>query len=407
MKKNFFLNFFSFIKKKKKIILENKNNVIKSNKQPNHILNKNILNESNILSKKTSNNSVIDVSQKSSCDFSNYKLNQVKIENKRNYEKINVGENLSKLKNNDISYKSNFIEKLRIQLKKTRDYLGLEIKNIFSKNEVDMILFDKLEEKLLSSDIGVKTTNFIISELKSEVVDNNINNTEAVYDLLKIHMLKMLSKVEKTINLEGFCFPFIILIVGVNGVGKTTTIGKLAAKYKKMGKSVMLAAGDTFRAAAIEQLQEWGLKNNVSVIAQHINADPAAVVFDAIKSAQAKKIDILIIDTAGRLHNNVHLMNELKKIKKVVKKIDILSPHETILVIDACSGQNTVQQTKLFHESLNLTGIVITKLDGTAKGGIIFPIANKFSIPIYYIGIGEKVNDLKVFDSKKFIESIF
>lgn len=407
MKKNFFLNFFSFIKKKKKIILENKNNVIKSNKQPNHILNKNILNGSNILSKKTSNNSVIDVSQKSSCDFSDYKLNQVKIENKRNYEKINTGKNLSKLKNNDISYKSNFIEKLRIQLKKTRDYLGLEIKNIFSKNEVDVILFDQLEEKLLSSDIGVETTNFIIGGLKSEVVDNNIKNTEAVYDLLKIHMLKMLSKVENTINLEGFSCPFIILIVGVNGVGKTTTIGKLAAKYKKMGKSVMLAAGDTFRAAAIEQLQEWGLKNNISVIAQHINADPAAVAFDAIKSAQAKKIDILIIDTAGRLHNNVHLMNELKKIKKVVKKIDILSPHETILVIDACSGQNTVQQTKLFHESLHLTGIVITKLDGTAKGGIIFPIANKFSIPIYYIGIGEKVDDLKVFDSKKFIESIF
>ncbi|MCW5196555.1 signal recognition particle-docking protein FtsY, partial [Buchnera aphidicola (Pemphigus obesinymphae)] len=298
-------------------------------------------------------------------------------------------------------------EKLRIQLKKTRDYLGSEIKNIFSKNKVDVILFDKLEEKLLSSDIGVKTTNFIISTLKSEVIGNNIKNTEAVYDLLKIHMLKMLSKVEKTINLEGFCCPFIILIVGVNGVGKTTTIGKLAAKYKKMGKSVMLAAGDTFRAAAIEQLQEWGLKNKISVISQHIYADPAAVVFDAIKSAQAKKIDILIIDTAGRLHNNVHLMNELKKIKKVVKKIDILSPHETILVIDACSGQNTVQQTKLFHESLHLTGIVITKLDGTAKGGIIFPIANKFSIPIYYIGIGEKIEDLKVFDSKKFIESIF
>lgn len=407
MKKKFFLNFFSFIKKKKKIILENKNNVNKSNKQPNLILNKNILNESNILSKKTSNNSVIDVSQKSRCDFSNHKLNQLKIENKSNYEKIKIGKNLSKLKNNNIPYKSNFIEKLRIQLKKTRDYLGLEIRNIFSTNTVDVILFDKLEEKLLSSDIGVKTTNFIINRLKSEVLDNNIKNTEAVYDLLKIHMLKMLSKVEKTINLEGFHCPFIILIVGVNGVGKTTTIGKLAAKYKKMGKSVMLAAGDTFRAAAIEQLQEWGLKNNISVIAQHINADPAAVVFDAIKSAQAKKIDILIIDTAGRLHNNVHLMNELKKIKRVVKKIDILSPHEIILVIDACSGQNTVQQTKLFHESLHLTGIVITKLDGTAKGGIIFPIANKFLIPIYYIGIGEKMDDLKIFDSKKFIESIF
>ncbi|WP_367681697.1 signal recognition particle-docking protein FtsY [Buchnera aphidicola] len=339
--------------------------------------------------------------------MSNYKLNQVKNENKRNYDKINVGKDLSKLKNNDISYKGNFIEKLRTQLKKTRDYLGLEIKNIFSKSEVDVILFDKLEEKLLSSDIGVKTTNFIISRLKSEVVENNIKNTEAVYDLLKIHMLKMLSKFEKTINLERFHCPFIILIVGVNGVGKTTTIGKLAAKYKKMGKSVMLAAGDTFRAAAIEQLQEWGLKNNISVISQHINADPAAVVFDAIKSAQAKKIDILIIDTAGRLHNNLHLMNELKKIKKVVKKIDISFPHEIILVVDACSGQNTVQQTKLFHESLNLTGIIITKLDGTAKGGIIFPIANEFSIPIYYIGIGEKMDDLKLFDSKKFIESIF
>ncbi|CAL4042022.1 signal recognition particle-docking protein FtsY [Buchnera aphidicola] len=411
MKKNFFLNFFSFSKKKRKKVVENKNNILKKNKKIHHIsvsnVDKNIFDSSNIISKRSFTNSLMDVSQKSSRDCDKYNLNKVDIQSNQDAKKISTGKNLLELKNNSFINRNNFIKNLKEKLKKTRNYLGLGIKNIFSNKNVDVNLFNKLEEQLLLSDIGFATTNLIINNLKKETIRNKLSNTKEVYDLLKGQMLNILSKVEKNIDVVQSDFPFVILMVGVNGVGKTTTVGKLAAKYKKLGKSVMLAAGDTFRAAAIEQLKEWGFKNNISVIAQRMNADPAAVVFDAIKSAQAKKIDILIIDTAGRLHNKVYLMNELKKIKRVVNKVNILAPHEIILVVDACSGQNIVQQTKLFHESLDLTGIVITKLDGTAKGGVIFSVANQFYIPIYYIGTGENITDLKVFNSRTFIESIF
>ena len=415
MKKKSFLNYFSFIKKKKENFVENKNDVLDKDNVSDYQSEKTILvsdlnnsksNQLNIPSKRLFTNSVIDVAQKSSPDYKNNFVNKKIVTDESNSKKKSIAQNFFSLGNHSILFENTFIKKLRIKLKKTRDYLGLEIRNIFSRHHIDTILFNELEEQLLLSDIGVQTTNIIINNLKSEVVRNRIKNTIEVYNLLKIQLLKILSVVEKPIKI-GYHLPFVILIVGVNGVGKTTTIGKLAAQYKKLGKSVMLAAGDTFRAAAIEQLQEWGLKSNIPVIAQHMHADPAAVVFDAIKSAKAKKIDILIIDTAGRLHNKIHLMNELKKIKRVVKKVDIFAPHEIILIIDACNGQNTVQQTKLFHESLDLTGIVITKLDGTAKGGVVFSIADQFSIPIYYIGVGEKMTDLKIFKSREFIESIF
>jgi fused signal recognition particle receptor len=416
MKKKFFLNYFSFIKKKKESLTDNKNDILdKHDISDNELektmllsnLNKNKLNQSNIAFKTSFTNSVMDVSQKSSYDYENHVVNKIVISDENDSKKNNIVQDSLKLGNNSFLFENNFIKKLRIKLKRTRDYLGLEIKNIFSRHHVDKILFNQLEEKLLLSDFGFQTTNIIINNLKSEVVRNRIKKTAEVYDLLKIQLLNILSMVEKPIDIVSCHLPFVILIVGVNGVGKTTTIGKLAAQYKKLGKSVMLAAGDTFRAAAIEQLQVWGLKSNISVVAQHMHADPAAVVFDAIKSAQAKKIDILIIDTAGRLHNKINLMKELQKVKRVIKKVDILAPHEIILIVDACSGQNTVQQTKLFHESLDLTGIVVTKLDGTAKGGVVFSIADQFSIPIYYIGTGEKITDLKIFNSREFIESIF
>lgn len=416
MKKKFFLNYFSFLKKKKESLTDSKNDVldkhnVSDNKLEQNMLLNNVneskLNQLNIEFNTSFTNSVMDVSQKSSYDCEKHLLNKMVVSEKNDSKKNNIVQDSCKLGNNSFLFENSFIKKLRIKLKRTRDYLGLEIKNIFSRHHIDKILFNQLEEKLLLSDFGFETTNIIINNLKSEVVRNRIKKTVEVYDLLKIQLLNILSVVEKPINIASCHLPFVILIVGVNGVGKTTTIGKLAGHYKTLGKSVMLAAGDTFRAAAIEQLQLWGFKSNISVVAQHMHADPAAVVFDAIKSAQAKKIDVLIIDTAGRLHNKINLMNELKKVKRVIKKVDVLAPHEIILIVDACSGQNTVQQTKLFHESLNLTGIVVTKLDGTAKGGVVFSIANQFSIPIYYIGIGEKITDLKVFNSREFIESIF
>jgi len=327
--------------------------------------------------------------------------------------KINDDDNIDsyKKKSLDIDHQNSivknfFIIKLRNKLKNIRKKFGLGIKNIFLKNKIDAVLFDTLEEKLLLSDVGTDTTNYIIDKLKQTVINKKISNIEDIYVLLRNEMLKILSTVEKSIVVDIHC-PFIILVVGVNGVGKTTTIGKLVYQYKKLGKSVMLAAADTFRAAAIEQLQEWGIQNAISVIASHIHADPAAVVFDSIKSAQAKKIDILIIDTAGRLHNKINLMKELKKIKDVIKKVDKYAPHEIMLVLDACNGQNSLQQTEFFHKYLNLTGITLTKLDSTAKGGIIFSIAKQFSIPIRYIGIGEKISDLKKFNSHEFIQSIF
>ncbi|WAI18247.1 MAG: signal recognition particle-docking protein FtsY [Buchnera aphidicola (Acyrthosiphon caraganae)] len=302
--------------------------------------------------------------------------------------------------------KKNFFLRLKKSLKKTKKFFGDGINHIFSLKKIDKVLFEELEEKMLLADIGINTTNRIIDNLIKEVDRKDLKSSEKLYSLLKKNMYDMLKKVEVPLDVSGHT-PFIILVVGVNGTGKTTTVAKLAQKYKREGKSIMLAAADTFRAAGIEQLEVLGKINKIPVISQRSGSDPAAVIFDAVKSAKSKKLDVLIIDTAGRLHNKIHLMEELKKIVRVIKKIDSSAPHEKILIIDSCNGQNTIQQTEIFHKSLNLTGMIITKLDGTAKGGVVFSLADQFKIPIRYIGIGEKMEDLGVFNSEEFIKSIF
>ncbi|AHG62058.1 signal recognition particle-docking protein FtsY [Buchnera aphidicola] len=311
-------------------------------------------------------------------------------------------DNLDKIQNKKI----NFFIRLKKSLKKTKKFLGEGLANIFLSKKVDDILFKELEEKMLLADIGINTTNQIISNLIQDTNRQDLKNSEKVYALLKKNMYGILKKVEKPLQISNN-MPFIILVVGVNGTGKTTTVAKLAQKYKLEGKSVFLAAADTFRAAGIEQLQTLGKLNNIPVISQRSGSDPAALVFDAVQSAKSKKIDVLIIDTAGRLHNKLHLIEELKKIVRVIKKIDPLAPHEKILIVDACNGQNTIQQTEIFHRALDLTGIIITKLDGTAKGGVIFALSDQFKIPIRYIGIGEKIQDLGTFNSQEFIKALF
>ncbi len=272
--------------------------------------------------------------------------------------------------------------------------------------KIDDDLFEELEEQLLIADVGVETTRKIITNLTEGASRKQLRDAEALYGLLKEEMGEILAKVDEPLNVEGKT-PFVILMVGVNGVGKTTTIGKLARQFEQQGKSVMLAAGDTFRAAAVEQLQVWGQRNNIPVIAQHTGADSASVIFDAIQAAKARNIDVLIADTAGRLQNKSHLMEELKKIVRVMKKLDVEAPHEVMLTIDASTGQNAVSQAKLFHEAVGLTGITLTKLDGTAKGGVIFSVADQFGIPIRYIGVGERIEDLRPFKADDFIEALF
>ena len=283
--------------------------------------------------------------------------------------------------------KEGFFARLKRSLLKTKENLGSGFISLFRGKKIDDDLFEELEEQLLIADVGVETTRKIITNLTEE-------------------MGEILAKVDEPLNVEGKA-PFVILMVGVNGVGKTTTIGKLARQFEQQGKSVMLAAGDTFRAAAVEQLQVWGQRNNIPVIAQHTGADSASVIFDAIQAAKARNIDVLIADTAGRLQNKSHLMEELKKIVRVMKKLDVEAPHEVMLTIDASTGQNAVSQAKLFHEAVGLTGITLTKLDGTAKGGVIFSVADQFGIPIRYIGVGERIEDLRPFKADDFIEALF
>ncbi|HEJ9487322.1 TPA: signal recognition particle-docking protein FtsY [Proteus mirabilis] len=302
--------------------------------------------------------------------------------------------------------KEGFFSRLKKGLLKTRQNLGSGFLGLFRGKKIDDELFEELEEQLLIADVGMETTTKIITSLTKHATHKDLKDAEALYGKLREEMGDILSKVDKPLNIEGKK-PFVILMVGVNGVGKTTTIGKLARQYQAEGKSVMLAAGDTFRAAAVEQLQVWGERNNIPVVAQHTGADPASVIFDAIQSAQAKGVDVLIADTAGRLQNKSHLMEELKKIVRVMKKLDEEAPHEVMLTLDASTGQNAVSQAKLFNETVGLTGLTLTKLDGTAKGGVIFSIADQFSIPIRYIGIGEGIEDLRPFKADDFIEALF
>ncbi|EPX7706995.1 signal recognition particle-docking protein FtsY [Shigella flexneri] len=302
--------------------------------------------------------------------------------------------------------KEGFFARLKRSLLKTKENLGSGFISLFRGKKIDDDLFEELEEQLLIADVGVETTRKIITNLTEGASRKQLRDAEALYGLLKEEMGEILAKVDEPLNVEDKT-PFVILMVGVNGVGKTTTIGKLARQFEQQGKSVMLAAGDTFRAAAVEQLQVWGQRNNIPVIAQHTGADSASVIFDAIQAAKARNIDVLIADTAGRLQNKSHLMEELKKIVRVMKKLDVEAPHEVMLTIDASTGQNAVSQAKLFHEAVGLTGITLTKLDGTAKGGVIFSVADQFGIPIRYIGVGERIEDLRPFKADDFIEALF
>ncbi|XBC42840.1 MAG: signal recognition particle-docking protein FtsY [Buchnera aphidicola (Kaburagia rhusicola ensigallis)] len=321
---------------------------------------------------------------------------------------------IKKIKNHDIKSivssinyeKKGIFSILAKKLSKTKKNLGLKIYNLFSKKEIDNSIFNNISEQLLMSDIGLETTNILVNALEKEVYFKNIKNSEIVLSLLKKNMIDILKKVEKPLDIISKK-PFSILIVGVNGVGKTSIIGKLTHIFKNEGKSVMLAAGDTFRAAAIDQLKILGKKNSVPVISQQSGADPAAVIFDAFQAAKSKNVDILIADTAGRLHNKVNLMEELKKIKRVLKKLDYSAPDEIILVLDSCIGQNSIKQASIFNKELGITGLAITKLDGTSRGGAIFSIAHRLSIPIRYISFGEKMEDIHHFNSKIFVNAIF
>jgi fused signal recognition particle receptor len=308
--------------------------------------------------------------------------------------------------------KTSFFTRLKQGLSKTRQNFTDSLASlVLGRKEIDDDLLDELEMILLTADVGIDATDKIIKNLTDQVSRKALKDPEALIEALKNQLEEILAPVAQPLNIDEHLAeqkgPFVILMVGINGVGKTTTIGKLAKKYQQEGKSVMLAAGDTFRAAAVEQLQTWGERNSVPVIAQKTGADSAAVLFDAIQSAKAKKIDVLIADTAGRLHTQSNLMEELKKVTRVMGKIDATAPHEVMLVIDAGTGQNALNQAQQFKEAVGVSGITLTKLDGTAKGGIVFALAEQSNIPIRFIGVGESIDDLRPFDSKAFIKALF
>ncbi|TEW52465.1 signal recognition particle-docking protein FtsY [Psychromonas algicola] len=302
-----------------------------------------------------------------------------------------------------LGFFARFVQKL----KRTRLNFGNGLFSLFKGKKIDDDLFEELEEQLIIADIGVETTTRIIENLVEHADRAQLKDAEVLYDLLKKDLSNILLEVEQPLVIDETKKPYVILMVGVNGVGKTTTIGKLAKKFQNEGKSVMLAAGDTFRAAAVEQLQVWGERNNIPVIAQQTGADSASVLFDAMDAATARGIDVLIADTAGRLQNKDHLMGELAKVVRIMRKKDETAPHEIMLTIDAGTGQNAISQVKLFHEAVGLTGVTFTKLDGTAKGGIIFSIADQFKLPIRYIGVGEGIDDLREFNANEFTEALF
>lgn len=304
--------------------------------------------------------------------------------------------------------KSSIFQRLKQSLSKTRHNLADGIANLFmGKKTIDDELLEELETILLVADIGVDTTQQIIDELTQGISRKQLNDPQAVYEALQQQLLNILKPCEQPLSLKPQQTPFMLLMVGVNGAGKTTTIGKIAAQFKEHNNSVLLAAGDTFRAAAVEQLQVWGERSQIPVIAQHTGADSASVIYDALESAKAKKVNVLIADTAGRLHTRDNLMEELKKIVRVSRKLLPDAPHEIMLVLDATTGQNGLQQARVFHKMIKLDSIAITKLDGTAKGGIIFAIANELKLPIRYIGVGEQINDLRPFKAQEFVQALF
>ena len=307
-------------------------------------------------------------------------------------------------KSSDLNIEKNSIRnKFRNALSKT----GLKINDFFlTEQKIDDCLLENLEDKLISADVGIETTEEIIDELSDRFKRSKSVNKSILFESLQKILIKKLAGSQENLEIDHKKSPFIILVVGVNGVGKTTTIGKIASHYNKKNKTIMLAAGDTFRAAAVEQLRDWGKINNASVISQGTGADSASVIYDAIESARSNDIDILIADTAGRLHTKDHLMEELKKIKRVITKIDSSAPHEVLLVIDAGTGQNAINQMKEFNNVVTVTGLVITKFDGTAKGGIIFSLVKKFGVPVRFVGLGENLDDLQPFDIDFYVQAL-
>ncbi|MCQ4287470.1 signal recognition particle-docking protein FtsY [Pseudomonas stutzeri] len=308
----------------------------------------------------------------------------------------------------EVPAKLGFFARLKQGLSKTSASIGEGMASLFlGKKAIDDDLLDELETRLLTADVGVEATTAIMQNLSRRVSRKELADSGALYKALQEELADLLKPVEQPLRIEPGKQPFVILVVGVNGVGKTTTIGKLAKKLQLEGKKVMLAAGDTFRAAAVEQLQVWGERNNIAVIAQHTGADSASVIFDAVQAAKARGVDVLIADTAGRLHTKDNLMEELKKVRRVMGKLDETAPHEVLLVLDAGTGQNAINQTKQFNQAVELTGLVLTKLDGTAKGGVIFALAKQFGTPIRYIGVGEGIDDLRAFEADAFVSALF
>ncbi|AXM97050.1 signal recognition particle-docking protein FtsY [Pseudomonas plecoglossicida] len=304
--------------------------------------------------------------------------------------------------------KPGFFARLKQGLSKTSASIGEGMASLFlGKKVIDDDLLDDIETRLLTADVGVEATSAIVQNLTQKVARKQLADADALFKSLQEELAALLRPVEQPLKVEATNKPYVILVVGVNGAGKTTTIGKLAKKLQLEGKKVMLAAGDTFRAAAVEQLQVWGERNHIPVIAQHTGADSASVIFDAVQAAKARGVDVLIADTAGRLHTKDNLMEELKKVRRVIGKLDAEAPHEVLLVLDAGTGQNAISQAKYFNQSVELTGLALTKLDGTAKGGVIFALAKQFNIPIRFIGVGEGIDDLRTFEAEPFVKALF
>lgn len=297
-------------------------------------------------------------------------------------------------------------QRLRAKLNRGDSWLTYDLANLLPGGKIDENVLDELETRLITADVGVETTERILSGLRKQVARKELGNLDALLQALRASLLAVLKPASVTLTIDRSIAPFAILVVGVNGAGKTTTIGKLARRMKDHGLKVMLSAGDTFRAAAVEQLQIWGERNSVPVIAQSAGTDPAAVAFDAMQAAKARGIDVLLADTAGRLHTQSNLMEELKKVKRVMGRVDERAPHEVLLVLDASQGQNALQQARLFNEALGVTGVVLTKLDGTAKGGIVFALASELKLPIRFIGTGESAEDFDEFEPEAFVDAL-
>lgn len=302
---------------------------------------------------------------------------------------------------------NSWLDRVKSGLSKTRTSFSSGMATaLLGRKTLDEDTLEELETLLLSSDVGIEATQTILDNLVERVSRKELKDNDALMRALHETLTELLLPIEQPLQIDDSKTPFVVLVVGVNGVGKTTTIGKMTKRFQAEGKSVMLAAGDTFRAAAVEQLQTWGERNDVPVIAQHTGADSASVIFDAVQAAKSRGVDVLIADTAGRLHNKDNLMAELEKVLRVMKKIDDTAPHEVLLVLDAGTGQNAVSQAEAFTKAAPLTGIALTKLDGTAKGGIIFALAKKFGIPVRFIGVGEQVDDLNRFKADEFVDAL-